>query len=248
MRWKSFIVCQLIKSCQRLYKIIISWSFFIRWENLFNTTLFFLLIFANCQRLPTEPAKSNSMQIHGITFADWTASGYNSDSADEALNAIAAVGATHLIIIVTAYQAVPQSNEIRSVNAITGARTPSSTSVRHAVELAQSLNMKVAIKPHVDLDNGQWRETINKVKKVFFGKLIYAASWDEAFKISFWRELDFVGIDFCFLVTSRNDPAGKFFSLKSVIAVSMARGCNLMNLTTTQHGIAEIVERGIIPV
>jgi len=215
------------------------------------------LAIVSCERLPTEPAKSNPTQIHGVTFADWTANGYGSASADRGLDAVAAVGATHLVIITTAYQAHPQANEMCSVNALTGARTPTLTAVQHALERAQSLGMKVAIKPHVDLDDGSWRgriapsdpntwfksyqdfilpwaelaeavgavqfiigtelagtiqhahlwrETIQQVRKIFSGKLIYAASWDEAHKVPFWRELDFVGVDFYFPITTRNDP------------------------------------------
>jgi len=118
------------------------------------------LAIVSCERLPTEPAESNPTQIHGVTFADWTANGYSNASADRGLDAIAVIGATHLVIIATAYQADPQANEMRSVNALTGARTPTSPAVRHALERALSLGMKVAIKPHVDLDDGSWRGRI----------------------------------------------------------------------------------------
>jgi len=216
------------------------------------------LAIVSCERLPIEPAKANSAQIHGITFADWSTNGYSQASADRGLATIVAVGATHLVIIATAYQADPQANEVRFVNARTGARTPSATAVRHALERALSLGMKVAIKPHVDLDDGSWRgriapsdpntwfksyqdfilpwvelaesvsatqfmigtelagtiqhaqlwrETIDKIRAVFSGKLIYAASWDEAAKVPFWRDLDFAGIDFYFPITTRNDPS-----------------------------------------
>ena len=223
---------------------------------LFFIFILFSFLFA-CTRLPTDPAKSNPAQIHGLTFADWTADGYSHASADRSLEAIAAVGATHLVIITTAYQADPQASEMRSVNALTGARTPAAVAVQHALERAQSLGMQVAIKPHVDLNDGSWRgkitpsdpngwfksyqdfilpwaelaasggaiqfmigtelagtiqhaqlwrETINKVRAIFSGKLIYAASWDEAHKVPFWRDLDFAGIDFYFPVTTRNNP------------------------------------------
>jgi len=211
----------------------------------------------SCTRLPTEPAKSNLAQIHGITFVDWSANGYQQTTADEALEKIAVVGATHLVIIATAYQGNPQANEVRLLNPLTNARTPTATAIRHALERAKFHNLKTAIKPHVDLDDGQWRgkitpsdpnawfksyqdfilpwaelaesvgavqfiigtelagtiqhaqlwrETIQQARKIFSGKLIYAASWDEAHKVPFWRELDFVGVDFYFPITIRNDP------------------------------------------
>ena len=218
------------------------------------------LAIVSCERLPTEPAKSNPTQLHGVTFADWTADGYGMASSDRGLESITAVGATHLVIIATAYQAHSQANEMRSVNALTGARTPTLAAVQHALERALSLGMKVAIKPHVDLDDGSWRgkiapsdpnawfksyqdfilpwtelaesigaaqfiigtelagtiqhpqlwrETIQQTRKVFSGKLVYAASWDEAHNVPFWRDLDFVGVDFYFPITTRNNP-GRF--------------------------------------
>jgi hypothetical protein len=218
------------------------------------------LVMAGCERLPTEPAKSRPTQIHGVSFVDWTENGYRSASAEQALRAIAAVGASHLIIIATAYQADPITSEIRLFNARTGARTPSPSSVQHALAIATALGMKVAVKPHVDLDDGQWRgniapanpgvwfqayqnfimpwaalaesvdaaqfivgtelagtihheqlwrDTIHQARELFSGALIYAASWDEAFKVPFWRTLDFVGVDFYFPVAVRNDP-GRF--------------------------------------
>jgi hypothetical protein len=219
-----------------------------------------LLELAGCERLPTAPAQSNPAQIHGMTFADWTANGYSRASADRGLDAIAAAGATHLAIIVTAYQANPRAHEIRLTNARTGARIPTASAVQHALNHAQSLGLQVVIKPHVDLDDGTWRgniapsdphawfksyrdfilpwaelaatvgavqfiigtelagtiqhqqlwrETISQTRAVFPGEIVYAASWDEACKVPFWRELDFVGVDFYFPVTARLDP-GRF--------------------------------------
>jgi len=40
-----------------------------------------------------------------------------------------------------------------------------------------------------------WREVISKVRKVYKGKLVYAANWDNFKNIKFWDELDFIGID-----------------------------------------------------
>jgi hypothetical protein len=53
---------------------------------------------------------------------------------------------------------------------------------------------------------GEWRATIAAARRVFHGRLVYAASWDEAGRVGFWDALDRVGIDFYFPVTSRDDP------------------------------------------
>ena len=41
----------------------------------------------------------------------------------------------------------------------------------------------------------KWRELILEIKKIYSGKLTYAANWDEEYKaIPFWDALDFIGI------------------------------------------------------
>ncbi len=40
-----------------------------------------------------------------------------------------------------------------------------------------------------------WQNLIKEVKKVYSGKLTYAANWDNYENIYFWSELDFIGID-----------------------------------------------------
>ncbi|HYM80778.1 MAG TPA: hypothetical protein VEY91_05110 [Candidatus Limnocylindria bacterium] len=53
---------------------------------------------------------------------------------------------------------------------------------------------------------GEWRETIAAVRQVFSGRLVYAASWDEAARVPFWDALDLVGVNFYFPVTTRRNP------------------------------------------
>ena len=50
---------------------------------------------------------------------------------------------------------------------------------------------------------GEWSETIRGVRDVFPGELVYAASWDEAGRVPFWRDVDYVGIDAYYPVASR---------------------------------------------
>ncbi len=49
-----------------------------------------------------------------------------------------------------------------------------------------------------------WRQMINKIRKLYSGKLVYAANWGEEFEnITFWDELDYIGID-CYYPLSKN--------------------------------------------
>ncbi len=51
-----------------------------------------------------------------------------------------------------------------------------------------------------------WNSLIDTVRKVYKGKLTYAANWDEYDKISFWNKLDYIGIDAYFPLTEDTTP------------------------------------------
>ena len=52
-----------------------------------------------------------------------------------------------------------------------------------------------------------WREEIvPALRKVYSGKLIYAANWDEYKFIRFWNDLDYVGIDAYFPLHQKGNP------------------------------------------
>ncbi len=52
-----------------------------------------------------------------------------------------------------------------------------------------------------------WCGLIDKVRQVYSGKLTYASNWDNFHLIGFWDELDFIGIDAYFPLSSENTPA-----------------------------------------
>lgn len=55
-------------------------------------------------------------------------------------------------------------------------------------------------------EKDSWVDLINKVREVYNGKLIYASNFDEYRKVSFWDELDYIGIDFFAPVSNKHDP------------------------------------------
>lgn len=243
---------RLLKTVDRYYRSVVQRILIL----FYNVAIILLLGLVGCQHLPTQPGDVSPTAIHGITLVDWSPTGYSRAAADSALSAIAAVGATHVAIIVTAYQSNQSANQIQ----IDKARTPTFGSVSIALTRAVSLGLKVVVKPHVDLDDGTWRghinpsdpaawfesykqfvgpfvslaesvgavqfvvgtelagtikhtdlwnETIRFVRSRFSSEIVYAASWDEASKVSFWQSVDLVGVDFYFPVTVRPDP-GRF--------------------------------------
>ena len=52
-----------------------------------------------------------------------------------------------------------------------------------------------------------WKNLIVEVRKVYKGKLTYAANWDDYDKFPFWNKLDFIGIDAYFPLTKAITPA-----------------------------------------
>ncbi|CAM1343137.1 glycoside hydrolase family 113 [Tenacibaculum amylolyticum] len=51
-----------------------------------------------------------------------------------------------------------------------------------------------------------WKDLIVKIRKIYKGKLTYAANWDEFKRVPFWKELDYIGIDAYFPVSDKKTP------------------------------------------
>ena len=54
-----------------------------------------------------------------------------------------------------------------------------------------------------------WRQLIQKVRAIYKGKLIYSANWDEYQQITFWQDLDYIGIDTYFPINRMETPSVK---------------------------------------
>jgi len=54
-----------------------------------------------------------------------------------------------------------------------------------------------------------WKNLIEKIRKVYSGKLTYAAEGMNAQKIEFWSDLDYIGVDAYFPLTDKADPSLK---------------------------------------
>ncbi|MEO5928798.1 MAG: hypothetical protein ABIR47_02590 [Candidatus Kapaibacterium sp.] len=191
---------------------------------------------------PSKPADAPGDGLRGITLAGWSARAYQSAMAEQAVDNLAAIGADHIAILITAYQHDRHASRIY----LDSARSPSLVSLHAIATYASSLGMKVTFKLHVDSDDGtwramiqpddpaawfasyreillplaslaelfqgdrfivgtelkgttgnidQWKTTIAAARAVFSGKLLYAASWDEAAAVPFWDDLDEIGVD-----------------------------------------------------
>lgn len=52
-----------------------------------------------------------------------------------------------------------------------------------------------------------WMRLIDEIKKVYTGKLTYAANWDEYTRSPFWGKLDFIGVDGYFPLSEKRHPS-----------------------------------------
>jgi hypothetical protein len=59
-----------------------------------------------------------------------------------------------------------------------------------------------------------WRGLIKAIRKIYKGKITYAANWDNYQNIKFWDELDFIGIDAYFPLSQSKDGNTKELNLK----------------------------------
>lgn len=51
-----------------------------------------------------------------------------------------------------------------------------------------------------------WKTLIKKIRNIYKGKLTYAANWDEFKRVSFWKQLDYIGIDAYFPLSEKKTP------------------------------------------
>lgn len=113
----------------------------------------------SCENLPTAPAQASPSAIRGFTLSAWSRDAYASAESDLAVARLQSIGASHLMLLVTAYQETPRA----SVVELDSMLTPSRASLDSAVHEARSRNLGVAIKVHVDVRDGSWRAAIDPV-------------------------------------------------------------------------------------
>jgi hypothetical protein len=61
----------------------------------------------------------------------------------------------------------------------------------------------------IDERPAYWKQLIVEIKKVYNGKLTYAANWNEYNRTPFWNDLDFIGIDGYFPISDLKTPTVK---------------------------------------
>ncbi len=54
-----------------------------------------------------------------------------------------------------------------------------------------------------------WTALVREVKKIYHGKITYAANWDEYPRTPFWKDLDFIGVDAYFPLSEEQYPTAE---------------------------------------
>lgn len=66
--------------------------------------------------------------------------------------------------------------------------------------IGTELNTFVAARPEY------WKQLIKEIKTIYKGKLTYAENWDAKNRVSFWDQIDFIGIDAYYPISESKTP------------------------------------------
>lgn len=69
--------------------------------------------------------------------------------------------------------------------------------------IGTELNMFAVVRPIF------WKQLIIKIRKIYFGEIIYAENWDTFEKVPFLSQLDYIGIDAYFPLSEKKTPTIK---------------------------------------
>jgi hypothetical protein len=110
-----------------------------------------------CQSSQSRQESEDSIFQKGMAFPTWRAEQYCGASSDQSLRILAQSTCTEYVQLVsTWYQEHRFSNAMHPE--YTG-NTAQMECLRHAIHTAQTLGLRVMLKPHVDGANGDWRGT-----------------------------------------------------------------------------------------
>ncbi|NRR90182.1 glycoside hydrolase [Winogradskyella undariae] len=78
-------------------------------------------------------------------------------------------------------------------------------------ELSEELNVEVfcigtELEEFIKNRPEYWHQLIKEIRTIYTGKLTYAANWDEFWTTPFWLDLDYVGVDAYFPVSTMQTP------------------------------------------
>jgi len=78
-------------------------------------------------------------------------------------------------------------------------------------QVAQETNVEIfcigtELESFIDERPSYWKRLISEIRKIYKGKLTYAANWNEYKRTPFWNDLDYIGIDGYFPISDLKTP------------------------------------------
>jgi len=204
-------------------------------------------------KIVPSPGKLSDTEFQrGVNYTSWDKDELTRDISDYSLIYLSQLGVGNIALMAVYYQSDAEAKKVSR-----GDKTVSDEALGHAINIIHSLGMKVMLKPHVDLLDGEmrtniipseewfdsykefivhyaklaqeynvelfcigtelsntvmprwnarWLDIIKDIRGVYKGPITYAANWDEYEVVSFWSEVDYIGIDAYFPLTDKNNP------------------------------------------
>jgi len=106
---------------------------------------------------PSAPTLHASF-MKGVDYCSWWNDDYLNEYSTRSIARVKEVGNDWISILVTWYQ----DDETATTISANASKSPSDDAIRKAIQDAKAQGLKVALKPHVDLNNGQWRGYIGQ--------------------------------------------------------------------------------------
>lgn len=85
-----------------------------------------------------------------------------------------------------------------------------------------------------------WRKLISEVRAIYSGKVTYAANWDNYERVTFWDDLDFIGIDAYFPLSKAKEPTLKELKEKWIELSETLEAFSIKNdksILFTEYGV-----------
>jgi hypothetical protein len=117
--------------------------------------------------LPSPGALTPAEFQKGVCYTSWGKAELGSQASDQTLEYLYKLGVRNLAIMVVWMQDTVEEKAVHADSK----DTPDDVALAHAINKAHALGMKVMLKPHVDIKDGQWR-----------GDLIPSKEWFASYK------------------------------------------------------------------